>query len=337
MSSAVDLLIVGAGPAGSAAAISAAAAGLRVRVLERSAFPRHRPGETLHPGVEPVLAQLGVAEQVAAAAGARHEAQAVHWCGHRTVTAFGADDDGPWRGYQVDRAALDALLLDRARGLGAEVCQPEATGAPIVRAGRVAGAGRHAARFVVDAGGDRGWLRRHLQLRQNVASPPLRAYYGYCQGSEGPVPLLVGDRHGWTWTAQVALERVHWTRLAFPGAPKPDAPPACLAARPAVGRVRGADVTWRHVPACAGRGYFLAGDAAAVLDPAAAHGVLRALLSGIAVAHAVVGVRSGQLGEELAARRYRDWLASWFAHDVKRLSDLYRQLQPTEETPWPSQ
>jgi flavin-dependent dehydrogenase len=101
--------------------------------------------------------------------------------------------------------------------------------------------------------------------------------------------------------------------------------------------MRGADVTWRHVPACAGRGYFLAGDAVAILDPAAAHGVLRALLSGIAVAHAVVGVHCGRLDEELAARRYRDWLASWFAHDVTRLSDLYRQLQPTEETSWPSQ
>ncbi|EID77408.1 MULTISPECIES: NAD(P)/FAD-dependent oxidoreductase [Rhodococcus] len=332
MSSAVDLLIVGAGPAGTAAAISAATAGLRVRVLERSTFPRHRPGETLHPGVGPVLAQLGVAEQVAAAAGARHNEQAVDWRGHSTVTAFGVDADGPWRGYQVDRAALDELLLDRARVLGVEVCQPERAGAPRIDAGRVVGAGRHAARFVVDAGGGRGWLRRHLQLPLHVASPPLRAYYGYCQGSVGPVPCLVGDRDGWTWTAQVASEQVHWTRLAFPGTPKPDCPPPCLAARPAIGRVRGADVTWRHVPASAGPGYFLAGDAAAVLDPAA-HGVLRALLSGIAVAHTAVGVHSAQLGEELAARLYRDWLASWFAHDVKRLSDLYRQLQPTEGTP----
>ena len=132
----------------------------------------------------------------------------------------------------------------------------------------------------------------------------------------------------------IAPGRVHWTRLAFPGAPKPDVLTAGPTERPAIGRVRGADVTWRHVPAAAGPGYFLAGDAAAMLDPAASQGVLRALMTGIAVGHAITRVISGQVAEPNAARRYRDWLAGWFAHDVERLSGLYRQLAPTEGIPW---
>ena len=53
-----DLLIIGAGPAGCAAAISARRRGLTVMMLEASAQPRRVPGETLHPGIEPLFARL---------------------------------------------------------------------------------------------------------------------------------------------------------------------------------------------------------------------------------------------------------------------------------------
>jgi len=93
--------------------------------------------------------------------------------------------------------------------------------------------------------------------------------------------------------------------------------------------VRGADVTWRFVPASAGRGYFVAGDAAAVLDPAASHGVLRAMMSGVMAAHVISKVTSGVLTENDGVRHYRGWLKTWFDHDVQRLRELYRELDPT--------
>ncbi len=337
MSCRVDVLIVGAGPAGSAAAIRAAEAGLRVRMLERSPFPRHRPGETLHPGLASIFEQLGVADDVDAAAGARHEGQAVEWGRTRTVTPFGADADGSWWGYQVDREILDTILVDRAQHLGVDVRQPEVAREPIVLGGRVVGARGHPARFVIDAGGERGWLRRHLRLPLTTVSPPLRAYYGYCEAADESVPALTGDSMGWTWTAPIAPGRVHWTRLAFTAGSRLDVPPSALAGRPVIGRVRGADVTWRHVRAAAGPGYFLAGDAAAVLDPAASHGVLRALMTGIAASHAITGILTGVITERDAARHYRDWLGAWFARDVKRLYSLYCELQKTEGAPWQRQ
>ncbi|MGW6981819.1 FAD-dependent monooxygenase [Streptomyces sp. NPDC054932] len=51
----VDVLIAGAGPAGCAAAIVCAAAGLRTLLAERRAGPTVRPGEALHPGAETLL------------------------------------------------------------------------------------------------------------------------------------------------------------------------------------------------------------------------------------------------------------------------------------------
>ena len=330
----MDVIVVGGGPAGSAAAIWAARLNLRVRLMERSAFPRHRPGETLHPGVESIFRQLGVTERVSAASGLRHEGHEVTWAGHTTFERFGADAAGAWTGYQVAREDLDAILLARARELGVDVIQPEAALEPIVRDGRVVGVrGCRAmeARYVVDAAGGRGWLARQLQLPFAVASPPLRAYYGYCQadGDEhDAAPSMTGDGEGWTWTAQVAPRRFHWTRLAFESGAKPSVPPFRFAKHRPLGRARGADVTWRQVPECAGGGYFVAGDAAAVVDPAASHGVLRALMSGMMAAHAVARIVDGPVEERDAVDEYRGWIGMWFEHDVARLSELYRQLDP---------
>lgn len=46
---------------------------LKVAVLESRIFPRDRPGETLHPGIEPLLETLGVAQQIREANFIRHD------------------------------------------------------------------------------------------------------------------------------------------------------------------------------------------------------------------------------------------------------------------------
>ncbi len=122
----VDVVIIGGGPAGSATAISCATAGLSVLVLERAAFPRDCPGESLHPGVEPLFTQLGVGDAVRAARFVRYPGFWVEWDGPRQFVPFGQDANGPWLGFQAWRAELDALLLERARALGVEVLQPAA-------------------------------------------------------------------------------------------------------------------------------------------------------------------------------------------------------------------
>src|SRR3989441_6955884 len=64
----IDVLIVGAGPAGSVAATVLARAGARVRILDRAAFPRDKLcGDTVNPGTLALLRRLRMAEPIEAA------------------------------------------------------------------------------------------------------------------------------------------------------------------------------------------------------------------------------------------------------------------------------
>jgi flavin-dependent dehydrogenase len=330
-----DVVVVGGGPAGSAAAISCASAGLSVLVLERAAFPRDCPGESLHPGVEPLFSQLGVGDAVRAADFVRYPGFWVEWDGPRQFVPFGQDANGPWLGFQAWRAELDALLLERARALGVEVLQPRRALHPLRgERGEVVGvetdAGPLHARVVIDAAGGTHWLARQLDLPRLKASPNLVATYGYVvepEGSDGEEPRIVADDEGWTWTARVRPGVRQWTRLTLDGRPAPNGwrPPGLLGCEP-IGRTRGADVTWRRVEAPAGPGYLMVGDAAAVLDPASSHGVLKALMSGMMAGHAVVRAASGALPWPAACSGYSDWVRRWFEHDVAQLRERYRRF-----------
>jgi len=351
-----DVVVVGGGPGGSSAAIACAGAGLRVAILERERFPRDLPGETLHPGVEPLLRRLGVLEKVLAAAFIRHEGHWVRWGYEEDAPSsarwmpFGGDPEArpPWRGFQAWRADFDALLLQRARDAGATEYQA-CRAADLLRgkSGRVAGVvaspkrkgtqgttgTKLHARFVVDAAGGRHWLARRHALTIERHSPRLIARYGYVDGAcpgRDQAPSLVADPDGWSWTARVRPRRYAWTRLSLRESKgkRHLLPPEELRGnglRP-WGKVRGADVSWRVVVPAAGSGYFLVGDAAAVLDPASSHGVLKAIMSGMMAAHLVTRVAHHDASESLAAQMYSDWIRRWFDHDVAGLSALYARL-----------
>ena len=333
-----DVIVVGGGPAGAAVAIACAQRGLTVALFERAPAGRDSPGETLHPGVEPLLGQLGIdAAALAAVTGARHPGVWIEWGGARRFDAFGADAAGPWRGFQVERAGFDAMLLARARRLGVTVHHEMAVEAALEDDGAVCGVragGRdRPARLVIDASGRARCLGRALDIASVAGSPPLHARYGYvrgsCPGRDG-APLLQGDAAGWTWTAMVRPQVYQWTHVRLDGTrPDPAWLPPELDAMAPLGRARGADVTWRMSSEAAGPGWFMVGDAAALLDPSSSHGVLKALMSGIAAAHMAAAVLAGRAPADVSAQAYHAWLQGWFAHDARRLQDFYRELGAT--------
>ncbi len=143
-----EVCVVGAGPAGAALATRLADLGHDVVIVERERFPRPHVGESLSAAAWPLLDALGVAERVAAAGFTRTVEARVRWRGdEERVRSQG--------GITVDRAAFDAILLDRARAAGARCItatarRPSRVGAgPPVRGERdgcwdgAPGGGRH--------------------------------------------------------------------------------------------------------------------------------------------------------------------------------------------------
>lgn len=327
-----DVVVVGGGPAGSAAAIGCAQRGLRVALIERHDFPRFRPGESLHPGIEPVLQQLGVAGQPCVQHALRFNGYWVQWNKPLRFIGFGSDDDGPWRGFQIPRATLDTTLLQHAAALGVMVHQPCRALAVLSEKNRVTGvrtdSGRLRADYVIDASGASAWLHRQLGLTSHPCSPRLIARYGYVRGCPPGyqhAPHLAAGHDGWTWIANVQAHVTHWTHLAFnaPGLHSPVVPQS-LRHLPTQGAIHGADVTWRISTAPAGGGYFMVGDAASQLDPASSHGVLKALMTGIQAAQVVSDCIGQPSVQSSAQRQYRQWLGDWFEKDMAQLRRFYR-------------
>jgi flavin-dependent dehydrogenase len=315
-----DLLILGAGPAGCAAAIQARRAGLSVVIIETTSRTRPAPGETLHPGIEPLFAKLGLRDAVLAANFHRHRGVWVEWNKPRRFEPYGEDARGPWLGFQADRGRLNGILRAAALDLGAELdaCLiPEAvlTGPKGVN-GIIASGKKLQARWTADATGRQAWLAHKLGLERLRRSPPLSARFGWSDGVDPELceqPYVKAEPSGWSWVAPLGGRRVARVSLTVS---KPTEPSTMQV---------GTDVSWRIHHKCAGPGYFLLGDAAAVLDPLSSHGVLHALMSGMLCSHLISGHRRRQLCEVELIEQYTSWLNKQFDADVGALTALYRR------------
>lgn len=326
---------MGAGPAGSACAVSLREAGIDAVILDREHFPRPAPGETLHPGVEPILEKLGILTKVKTAGFVRHTGiDVVHPDGSQFVPY---DKNRTWQGFQLYRTNFDSILLDRAIELGADFVPGVALDTVGLRSDGsmyvVRGRGcRWEADYFVDATGSRAWMANRLAIGFKQHSSRRIAYYGYVRPDERlklPNPKLIWDATGWTWLAEVRRRSIAWVRLDLrPGEKRaagwvPEQVEGCESLAPR----KAADVSWRMAKQVSAANYFLAGDAAFRLDPASSHGVLKAIMSGMMIAHLIQ--HNARLGRNGMHQSYQQWLGKWFEADSSELRRLYASNLPT--------
>lgn len=118
----VDVVVIGAGPAGSVAATMLADRGLEVLIVEATQFPRFSIGESLLPQVTECLEIAGMIDPVNDA-GFQYKDGAHFVCGDlREVFRFEEKSaHGPFHAWEVKRAHFDWILATEAEKRGVEI------------------------------------------------------------------------------------------------------------------------------------------------------------------------------------------------------------------------
>lgn len=216
-----DVIVAGAGPAGSSLAGLLAQKGRRVLLLEKEKFPRYHIGESLITGVWPTLEQLGLREELDNSTFIRKYGANVLWGSDEEYWGFEFRDTGRWDYvYQVPRAEFDTMLLGRARALGARVIEEAPVKEFTYTGERMTGVRyqlrgqsdiREAtARYIVDATGQQrsiGRERNIVQWHEDLRNVAIWAYYQGCdrypdqRGGNTVVENLLG---GWLWFIPMA-------------------------------------------------------------------------------------------------------------------------------------
>lgn len=322
-----DVLVVGAGPAGSATAIHLARRGARVLLVDKARFPRDKPcgggltGRALRHApcdVEPVVEH--VVDRFVLRAGYRRPVRRA--------------SNGPLI-RMTQRRRLDHHLAEQAAAAGADFRDGVLVANLVVGDDgltAVVGGSRVEASYLVGADGANGVVARAAGLGEGIVrgvalegNVPWGALDPELYRETAWVELgVVPGGYGWVfpkgdhanlgvggWLEEGPRLRGHLDRLARQHGADPSA----------MTNVRGHRLPMRRLGAAAARGrVLLVGDAAGLVDPLSGDGIYEAFVSASLAADAVLAGRPEGYEPALSATLDRHAAASWKA---KRASDRY--------------
>jgi len=329
-----DVIVVGAGPAGSATAYHLAQAGLDVLLLEKTTFPREKVcGDGLTPRATKQLIKMGV--DLDAPGWIRNKGLRIIGGGVRLELPWPDLASYPDYGLVRTRMDFDEILVQRAIAVGAKLRMNTSVTEPIVDdTGRITGViaktpdgeARFTAPLVVAADGNSTRLSLAMGLRKRDDRPmgvAVRRYYTSPRHDddylESWLELWDGERllpgYGWVFgvgdgTSNVGLGLLN-TSEAFKNVDYRGLLKSWLAGMPeewgyveenATGPVRGAALPmgFNRTPHYT-RGLLLVGDAGGMINPFNGEGIAYAMESAEMAAEIIVQA----LGRPTAAQRER--------------------------------
>ena len=208
-----DVLVLGGGPAGTAAATLLAQRSHRVALVRPTNTPAGALAESIPPSARRLLSELGVLNATDAAGFFPNNGNSVWWAGNEKRSEnFSGDGDG----YHVDRTGLERVLVSAAEAIGARVfigmtarkavesetcwkisCETEDGGMVEIQAP-----------WVLDATGRHGFLARDvretdrstttLAITQRFEKPS-----GWDNGT-GNHTLVESYQDGWAWSVPLS-------------------------------------------------------------------------------------------------------------------------------------
>jgi flavin-dependent dehydrogenase len=354
-----DVVVLGGGPAGAAAAMILARAGHSVVVIETSQYERARIGETLPPAAKPLLVRLAVWEPFLAAG---------HLPSPGVLSVWG--DDEPYethfifnpygQGWHLDRQRFDAMLARAARQASARLyCGAQVTSClPLAgdrwevsfTAGVASSRRQHRlhARFLIDATGRTAALARRqgakrLNADRLVGLAAMLAARSRKSGRSDEEcdsrTLVEACADGWWYSALLPGGRLMavymtdadllrrrrgtWHALWQERLRQTTYTQRRLGAFDLRAAPRVVAAASSRLDCVSGPGWLAVGDAAMAFDPLSSQGLMRALASGIRAGEALNG--------RLAATREYDIRAN----DVFRNYMRQRAVYYGREQRWP--
>jgi len=331
-----DVLVVGAGPAGAAAAISLSREGRSVFLLDGDTNHEFKIGESLPGCARPLLRDLGALEAMRSNCHSPCRGNVSFWGSDDPIHVDSIrDPHGP--GWHLDRVRFDAMLREVAVNSGVVLEQGRMQ--KVLRVGddwRIwLGSGeRITSRWVLDASGRSSTVALRLGARR-IRDTRLVALFARCKDTSGDQRTIVeAVPEGWWYSAllpgQTRVAALHLRAEEAGEFKNLDRWLECLARTRHVHLLCDQEGTWTvpqgvdaggaMLDEVCGQGWLAVGDAALSFDPLSSQGLFNALSTGLRGAQATHAALEGdskkprQYGEQLreVRRIYQERVLSFY-------------------------